>query len=63
MITEHQEKFIKLMNKDLKKLTVNNTAQRELGNILINLATIHLKDILESFRNDIDILDDKIRDN
>jgi hypothetical protein len=63
MITEHQEKFIKLMNKDLKKLTVNNTAQRELGNILINLATIHLKDILESFRDDIDILDDKIRDN
>jgi len=51
------------MNKDLKKLTVNNTAQRELGNILINLATIHLKDILESFRDDIDILDDKIRDN
>lgn len=62
MIQEYHKRFIKEMTRQLNFLATKDTKEYEIGKLLIAFAALAIKPILEDIREDVDIINDKIRD-
>ena len=62
MIEEYQKKLAKKMNIHLNNIFEKGTDAYDNAQLLITLTIIEVKPLLEKFRGDVDIINDKIKD-